>query len=153
MPISVTPIRSGRPDYSQVVEKVSVPIPQKPVVGTTSSIYWNTFVNVPPNTIVYFDPTDPFQKPFPHEGKVFRVKKVVVSIEADTLIGVDLADSWPPYTDAYFFASERGYQRVSIEPEAYSIRYPDRFRVFLSNYDTENTRTFFIYIIGVEDVL
>jgi len=153
MPVSVVSRRAGRPDYSQVVEKAAMPLPAKSIVGKTRTIYWSTYSDVSPSSMLLIEPVDTNGNSFPRPNRKLRIKKVVVSIEADTLIGLDLRESSAPYTDwgEYIFSFERGYQRIEISPEAYTIEYPDKFRLSLVNYDPTNERRFYIFLVASEE--
>jgi len=131
-----------------------MPLPQKPVVSETKSVFWNTFLDIPPATTILFEPVNPFGKPLPVENRELRVKKVVATTEADILIAIHLRESFPPHTPftEYMFAMEAGYQRVEIVPEAYTIRFPNRFRFSITNTDTVLRRVF-VYFVGSEEPL
>jgi len=152
MAMKIAPIRAGRPDYSQTMEKTVLPVSPKPVVGKTSTLYWSTVDYIDGETIALLEPVNPEGYPFPTPGKILRVKKVVVTTTSNTLIAVDLRHSGYPYIpgDEYIFARETKYQSIVIEPEAYSIRYPDRFRIFIWNYNPEPIE-FSLYWIGSEE--
>lgn len=142
----ITPIYGiGRPEYSSAP---ILPISSPSAAGKTK-IYWNGTANVDPNSYVIIIPVDPTGHPFPTDNKKFILMKIVASIEADTLIGIDLVHK---YSGGYYiFASERVYQRIEINPEFYRIPTGDEFWIVCYNYDPTNARTFYIYFIGEEE--
>ena len=143
--------RSGRPDYSQVIEKNVLPVPPKSVIGTTILLYWNGYVDVPPRMSYTFMPLDPQGNPFPGKGMTMKVKKLVASTDGDILFAVSTAEAKPDGS-AFYFASEAGYQKIEITPELYPITYPNVFKFSIANYDSQ-TRRILVYWSGSEEYL
>ncbi len=158
----ISGVRGGRPDYSFVS---TIPIAPARPAGILQ-IYWNGREDADPGMEAYCVPSDPFGNTFPRANKVLKVKKVVVSIDADVLIGLDLVhviyEGWAKFKRgeitfeellrrySYCFATELGYQRIELRPELYSIRSPDVFMIGLINADPENKRTMYFYWNGEE---
>jgi hypothetical protein len=145
-------IRSGRPDYSQSIEKNVLPVSPKPEVDKTANIFLNFKSEIPAQTTYTFILTDENGLTYPHAGKCIRTKRLVASTSADILIGVDLVAYDPASGGIMAIASDIAYQRVVLEPEFQTIEYPLQTQIYVGNYDTEK-RLVQVYWLGSEESL
>jgi hypothetical protein len=142
-------IRSGRPDYSQSIEKSVSPISPAEEVESTRSYFLNFSQEIPAQTPIIVTITDEHLIPLPREGERFKTKKIVVSTSADILIAADLLamDQTGATTG---LMSDIQYQRLTLEPELITVAYPLRVALRVANLDSQ-PRIFQIFWIGAEE--
>lgn len=168
MAIAIKGLRSGRPDYSQFIEKTTLEVVPKDVIGDTEFVETNLVFDPERNTTWHgkavIGAGEAFQfiplfknEELPNKGKMFALKKIVCSVDADSMVEVWLLEYFVrpvtfipvPRPDAIVFALDTNYQKVVFEPEIFWIKYPNVFGFFVQNFDSLE-HEFRFYLSGIQ---
>jgi len=160
VPIRIPGRRAGRPDYSKTSTIPIIP----PQPSNVLQIYWNTSDDIGGRHYILYFPQDDEGNYFPRKGKILRIKRLLISTDADTLMSVRcmeasrddlekaLAGEITPdelIDRSYTFMLRMGYQYVEIPPIQYPITHPHIFAFGVLNEDTLEHK-FWITLEGEE---
>jgi len=152
MPVKLIPKGVGRPDFSIEASRVSMPL--SPIAsGKSFPIYHNSQYELEPEEITVVVPVNPDGLLFPGQGEKFRLIKLEISTEYDSLIGVDLLqiifDPTRSYViGVYNYYSKRKRQSLLIEQVPYEFSYPSAFGYVITNYNPTETITVYASIVA-----
>jgi hypothetical protein len=142
MPIKITPIRIGRPDYSQIVERIAVPSykpEQEPFELTWDTTIapgdsaWKRIIEVP-------------------EGKRFVFYDGIVSADTNTLLQVVF--SFSPATGPMTELWKWTYQLVHIHtPIGVTLGPGGMLDLTVYNWSSTETVTIFVTVLGMLEVV
>jgi len=151
MPVSIVGRRAGRPDYS-FTSTYGITPPRPSGIWT---VYFTDQDDIEAGHEKIYVVTDWAGNTFPRAGRSLRVRNLIVSGDADTLLWVALihvaGEDWQAYqrgdisldeliNRSVYFYRDKSYQRICTDILFYPINYPDLLLYAIYNPSDQTRR-------------